>query len=227
MLSRFIRRHPQLFENLKGQLRDVLPISAAARGRLTGAFNNIHAKYFQNYVFIHIPKCGGTSVERALGLAVLNHDTALERFHALGEKRWRERVTFAVVRNPYARLASSYFYLHQPPHTEMSDLREGFRFWMSRWQMAQREGVLPNTLKTQCWWLSDEAGQPLVDIICQLENIEGDFKPVAEALGREINIRKLKENPLSVDYDDLYTPATRDMVKSLYEEDFERFGYAM
>ena len=227
MLSKFIRTHPELFERWKGRFRNALPIGAATRGRVTGAFNAIHAKHFQNYVFIHIPKCGGTSVERALGLAVLNHDTALERFHALGEKRWRERVTFSVVRNPYARLASSYFYLHQPTHTAMSELREEFRFWLFRWQSAQQENALPDALNTQCWWLSDEKGRSLVAITCRLEDIENDIQPVAKSLGREINVQKLKENPLSIDYNDLYTPATRDMIKDLYKEDFERFGYEM
>lgn len=194
---------------------------------LTATLNKFHAKYFQDFVFIHVPKCGGTSVERALGLPLLNHDTALERYRFLGEHRWRERLTFAVVRDPYARLASSYFYLHQTAKTALPDLQEEFRYWLFRWQTLREDGALPSTLRSQCWWLSDASGKQLVDHICRIEQIGEDIKPIAARLDREINVQHLKIAPQQIDYDDLYTPATRGMVKDLYREDFERFGYAM
>ncbi len=225
MFSKFISKNPKLFERWKSRLRDALPLDARTRAAVTSRFNKIHAKHFQDYVFIHIPKCGGTSVERALGLAVLNHDTARERFRSLGEKRWRNRLTFSVVRNPYTRLASSFFYLHHPEQREIAELQDEFRFWLFRWQVARTDNVLPDALQTQCWWLSDDNGTPLVDNICRIENINDDIKKIAATLGREINVQRLKENPLPIDYDDLYTPATREMVQDLYGEDFDRFGY--
>ncbi len=192
---------------------------------MTSRVNKFHAKHFQDYVFIHIPKCGGTSVERALGLAVLNHDTARERLQFIGERRWKKRLTFSVVRNPYTRLASSFFYLHQPKLETIGELQDEFRFWLFRWQVARNDNVLPDALNTQAWWLSDETGKPLVENICKIENINEDIKEIATALGREINVQRLKTNPLPIDYDDLYTPATREMVVDLYGEDFDRFGY--
>ena len=227
MFSKFIRTHPEFFERAKERVRKVLPISTETRMGVTAALNNLHAKYFQNFVFIHIPKCGGTSVERALGLPLLNHDTALERHRFLGERRWRERLTFAVVRDPYARLASSYFYLFQPTKTVLPELQEEFRHWLYRWQTLRGDGALPKALRSQCWWLSDEKGVQLVENVCRIEAIDEDIKPIAMALGREITVKQLKAAPQEIDYNDLYTVATRDMIKDLYEEDFERFGYAM
>ncbi len=225
MLSKFISNNPKRFEQWKSQLRDFLPLDAKSRVFVTSRVNRFHAKHFQDYVFIHIPKCGGTSVERALGLAVLNHDTALQRKQYLGEKRWRNRTVFSVVRNPYTRLASSFFYLHNPKEKPLADLQEEYRYWLFRWQTARNENTIPDALNTQCWWLSDENGQPLIDKICRIENINEDIKTIAATLGREINVQRLKTNPLPIDYDDLYTPATRDMVIDLYGEDFDRFGY--
>ena len=225
MLSKFISKNPKLFEQWKSRLREILPMNARSREFVTSRVNKFHAKYFQDYVFIHIPKCGGTSVERALGLAVLNHDTARQRMQYLGEKRWRDRLTFSVVRNPYTRLASSFFYLHKPKDQPLADLQEEYRYWLFRWQNAKNENAMPDALNTQCWWLSDEEGQPLIDNICQIENIDDDIKKIATSLGREINVQRLKTNPLPIDYDELYTAATREMVIDLYSEDFDRFGY--
>lgn len=62
-------------------------------------------------IFIHIPKCAGKSVEKALFnrevyRSSANHatvDTFVERH---GEDIWNEYTTFAVVRNPWDRLVS-------------------------------------------------------------------------------------------------------------------------
>ena len=62
-------------------------------------------------IFIHIPKCAGKSVEKALFNREVynssaNHatvDTFVERH---GEDIWNEYTTFAVVRNPWDRLVS-------------------------------------------------------------------------------------------------------------------------
>jgi len=79
------------------------------------------------FVFVHIHKCGGTSVGKALSSCCGPEDTALgyRRFitksfkgdlnkhsHAdhirkvIGEKAWNSYFKFAFVRNPYARTAS-------------------------------------------------------------------------------------------------------------------------
>ena len=61
------------------------------------------------YAFIHINKCGGTSVEAALGIPKV-HDTAQERREKLGVEAWDRLKNFSGVRDPYARVASLYRY---------------------------------------------------------------------------------------------------------------------
>ena len=54
------------------------------------------------YNFIHINKCGGTSVYSSLGQRYKLHDLALERKIHLKEK-WNKSFNFSVVRNPYPK----------------------------------------------------------------------------------------------------------------------------
>lgn len=61
-------------------------------------------------IFIHINKCGGSSVEEALGIPVKIHDTAAARRRKIGARRWDRAFTFTLVRHPYSKVISHYSY---------------------------------------------------------------------------------------------------------------------
>lgn len=69
-----------------------------------------------NQVFIHIPKCGGTSLTQALGQRIKLHDTAVERYNKLGAARWEDVYSFSVVRHPFDRTVSFYTFHSQTAH---------------------------------------------------------------------------------------------------------------
>ena len=87
----------------------------------------INHKY--KFIFIHVPKCGGTSIKRALypycdkwdqflgghpsvpdndGEGMHKHSRAMEIKSYATPQRWEEYFTFAFVRNPLARTLSLY-----------------------------------------------------------------------------------------------------------------------
>ena len=47
----------------------------------------LRERYLRPYVFVHINKTGGSSIERALGIT-LDHSTALEKYRQLGDAAW-------------------------------------------------------------------------------------------------------------------------------------------
>ena len=67
----------------------------------------------KKYIFIHIPKNAGTSIEASLTGAEQwkdeeKHMTAWECKTKYGEQVWHEYFSFCVVRNPWDRLLSQY-----------------------------------------------------------------------------------------------------------------------
>lgn len=153
-------------------------------------------------LFVHIPKCGGQSVEqfflKALGLTWeqryrlqlrpnddpakgpprLAHMTAAEYVELgyVSAAEFARLYKFAFVRNPWARLVSEYRY--QPFHVHRYDFRTFVlrRFPRPGWSDAYRH-VMP-----QVDYLTDRDGRLLVDFVGKLENFTADFATICSAL---------------------------------------------
>jgi chondroitin 4-sulfotransferase 11 len=225
MLTRAIQTNPKSYEKLKSQCKSLLPFSSRVKRKLSNAVSSIHQLYWEDYVFIHIPKCGGTSVERALGIPLLNHDTALERFKKIGPVRWTNRCRFTVVRNPYHRLASLFFYWEGTKIDPSENLQDRFASWLKRVERLFSDQHPNKHVLPQTWWISDQNGNSMIDIICKLESIDCDIQKVGKRLGRELRVHRIKANNTAINYDDLYNDESKAMVLRLYADDFERFGY--
>merc|ERR1711907_176565 len=78
--------------------------------------------YTDKFLYIHIPKCGGTSIEVALkatkyhngygvqnGIA-LQHLTYDEYVNSMGMKFRKDRISFTTIRHPYKRCISEYYW---------------------------------------------------------------------------------------------------------------------
>lgn len=192
-------------------------------------------------VFVHVPKCGGQSVElaflRDLGLTWktrrllmlatrpqgwggtnprLAHLKATEyvRFDYLTSEMWSEFFTFAIVRNPFARVASAYHYLE----TKEASL-ERFAASLAR---GRRSGFMD-----PAWsYVSDGNGDQLVSAWYRLEELKSRWPEIAARSGladtglphRNATGRK---KPGAV-----WTDGAIRAVRQVYAEDFARFGYA-
>lgn len=191
-------------------------------------------------VFIHVPKCGGQSVELAfldhLGLSWQNRGALLLgrkpaqwggqnrhlahlkaeeylRFGYITPLMWSQFFTFAVVRNPFARVASAFHYL-DPARESL----EAFALSLD----SKRNGFLD-----PAWhYVRGEDGRPLVSAWYRLEDL-GDNWPAIAARAR------LGRAPLphrnaggEKRREAVWTPAAIDAVQEVYAEDFNHFGYA-
>lgn len=113
-----------------------------------------------NWVFIHIPKTGGTSVRSALGMGARPyHVTAKDMWQKYPD--WTSKFSFAFVRNPWDRLVS----------------------WVHRTSTWPPDRFDQLGLEPQVDYILDEDGKPLVDFIGRFESLADDFNTICGHLG--------------------------------------------
>lgn len=182
-------------------------------------------------IFVHIPRNGGTSIIKALYTKGLAHRTAPEIYRALGPHVWNSLPSFAVIRDPIARIRSAYQYAVQGGTTEGALLRRhryisapfhNFDTFVLDWLTK----VDLRTVDRLFWpqhWFTGIAPQPSVTRLWRY----GDFNALASwltaATGQAVTIPWL--NATSPSYSpggDVSKQAAKALEK-LYGADFELF----
>ena len=183
-----------------------------------------------NLIFIHVPKCAGTTINSAI-LAAVNrgkptpalrlkrqgtHTRAVNVRKIVGERDWERCWSFGVVRNPWERLVSFYAFLR---------LRERIsgKISFQSWLVSSPRRVDRVKRTAQSSWLCDGDRQ-IVDTIFRFEHLDKVQKALSEHLGQRITFAWYKKTDHG-DYPDFYDARTRAWVERVHAEDIERFGY--
>ena len=139
-----------------------------------------------DFIFIHINKTAGSSIVDALGVP-LEHKTAQQKVDQLGRDIWDQRLTFAVVRNPWDRALSHYLHRRRTVRGELSpDSTLSFADWLEKVHNA-RDRTYRNHEQMfipQYEWLHDDGGSRLVDTVIRFESLAADFEDICVRLGR-------------------------------------------
>ena len=200
-------------------------------------------------IFIHIPKCGGSSIERALWprpedrneanlywgfiskyrnkyqTGGLQHLLASQVREEVGATIFETFYKFAFVRNPWDRIVSQFAYMQQRPdlmdYIGMSPGTE-FKAYLELIQQKEHVQWMP-----QHKFLLDEDGTLLVDQIGRLESFETDFLSILAKLKLKESAQLSHDNrserqPITEYYNDCETV---EIVADIYSEDIKLLGY--
>ncbi|HEX4342759.1 MAG TPA: sulfotransferase family 2 domain-containing protein [Verrucomicrobiae bacterium] len=201
------------------------------------------------FLFLHIDKAAGTSIQAALrpfaapkssnrlrrrqiSLGGINRLFNLHRgvefpehVHALAVKKclppkvYGELFKFAFVRNPWDRLVSRYAYLLRVEKHARHDHVKAMSGFADYLEWEIERGKM-----FQYSYVCDARGHWIVDFVGYFERLQPDFAKVCKTL--EVRAELPKNNVTShKDYRTYYTPATRDLVAKHFQRDIELFGY--
>lgn len=180
-------------------------------------------------IFIHIPKCAGTSIEIFFTgrdwvdiEPETKHFTAQQTRNFYGREVWDEYFTFSVVRNPWARFLS-FFHLIRVAEPDVV-----FDQWIR--QVCAPEGLhfRGAPVHRSMWeYVCGPDRELMVDFVAKVESLQQDFRIIVErAGGGASELPRAMVGQYNHDYRSWYTPETRDLVATRFHEDVERFGYA-
>lgn len=178
-------------------------------------------------IFVHIPKTGGSSIRELLGLPIgdYSHPTAKEYEKAFPEE-WGRFYKFAVVRNPWDRFVSAYFYNLSIAERIPNRIRRQIK----RYGKDFCGFVRDYGPKKEFLLSSSAAFRPQNDWLHGLDRI-GRFEELdtfARELSSTLNLRgELPHQNASnrESYQAYFDDETAALVGNLYEEDISRLNY--
>jgi len=185
----------------------------------------------KKYLYVHIPKTGGKSVEQLLfGQKPFNGSsnhrglkTKLRKLKRRGFDK-DDFFKFSFVRNPWDLIVSVFFYTKQDK--KFSSLTD----WLKQGIFNNGKYFLPPCMNRH-WttylsgrWLLDN-GEIGVDFIGKLENFQEDLDTVCDRIGvprqKAPHLNKSKHKHYTEYYDD----DSRDIIAKLYAKEIDYFKY--
>ncbi len=215
-------------------------------------------------IFIHIPKCAGTSIETALGhfdkhtgrggqdhrtirmieKPIFQLDTFKDKENIMEVLRrtrdffkeaenpenkvgvtaeqYKSYFKFTFVRNPWDRAFSWYKNVKRDEiHQKSLGLNEMIPFKEFLKRFAGK-----GMLRPQTYWLKNFNGNIELDFIGRFEHLEEDFREVAKRLNMPLLTLPHKIKGSSTDFRDYYDDESIRIVRKVYKEEIELFGYS-
>jgi hypothetical protein len=195
----------------------------------------------QAVTFLHIPKTAGTTIESWLNGAGsfqqllfsqkklddmlvtpqhLGYDTLTELTKSLNRPF---EYKFTVVRNPFDRIVSEFFYRIKIGNIQLGGNAESlFSAWivhnLKKYQKTPE--LLDNHLRPQSYYVSND-----VEIFKFEDGIENVLSSVGDRIGIQGNV-EVKPQKVGEKKSVRWSSTAIQMVLELYEQDFERFDYS-
>jgi hypothetical protein len=200
------------------------------------------------FIFVHIPKCAGTSIEKALIPIVSRHSDFSDfepeearRFWLPGSRGLQhsklyqyqtcfplpEFFKFAFVRNPWDRAVSQILYLQRTHGRTLfpgDDYKRHIRTYCTTRAMVAAQDLAASQLD----YLRDATGRIQMDFIGRFESLASDFRALALKLGLE-DVPMLPHVFSSAPrhpYQFYYDSESAEWIRERFADDIDLFGYA-
>ena len=206
----------------------------------------------RGYIFVHIPKTGGTAMALALEARAKKDDVmigdtpkALKRRHRVNGSKAAGRVwkhatlsdidglysvedlaplfAFTLVRNPWDRMVSYYHWLQEQDFDHPAvTLAKTLEF-----SGFLRHPQIAASLRANpaARYMTRADGVEQCNAYVRIEHLQDDLAPVHDHLGFELQLERVNSSQRRSDYRGYYSDETAQIVADVCDADITRFGY--
>ncbi len=181
-------------------------------------------------LFVHIPKTAGISVCQAIyGTKALFGHAPASGWRTFDPERFGRLFTFSLMREPSDRFFSAFYFLRNGALTEKDnafgqrvikpfDNPDALLIAMKRNPVLRARVMSWVHFTPQTWYLTDRAGQVIVDYIGRVETFDDSMAEIAARLGKPYTPThsNASKRPRTLDL----SPPARAMLDHLYADDF-------
>jgi len=206
----------------------------------------------RRYIFVHIPKTGGTAMALALEARALADDILIGDTPKARRRRGRLKgvetrgrlwkhsslaeidgliapdeiaalFSFTMVRNPWDRMVSYYSWL-RGQRFDHPAVRRAQALAFAGFVAAPETQAVWAALPARAY-LTDAGGVERSCLAIRLEQWRADAVPLWDHLGFSLELKQVNASARGCDYRDYYGQATARIVARISAEDIARFGY--
>ncbi len=153
-----------------------------------------------------------------------NHMPATRIRELIGEERWRDYFKFCVVRNPFDRVVSLFWFNPSPvlkllKEADFDEVKRIFTEWI-------RQAALPNDRS-----IYTIAGDLAVDDVIEYDRLHTDLERVCKRLGIPWEVTRLARYKSDYrvrreHFSEYYCPETEALVRHQFAWEIDHFGYS-
>jgi hypothetical protein len=241
-------RHPVKYLRFNDKILNVAMETGAFFMRKASVFGNSYSanlKYAKKIIslpkkekyiiYVHIPKNGGCSVKKLFNgygrFFNFSHKTAKEIYKEVGGDVWEESFKISLVRNPWDRVLSAYYFFAVGGLSKFNDEEKAREVGISidkafsKWIIENESNFMNPKFPfagTPVWQHFKKQIQYInrpIDCIVKLEELgKKESSPFKVNLPKENSSEHLT-------YHELYTTDAKAIIAKAYEEDIEAFRY--
>ena len=189
--------------------------------------------YNNKYVFLHIPRTGGTIIEKKLRekysqdyygedkIGLSKQHYTLDKL--ISNKDKNNIFVFTFVRNPFDRILSSYLNYtinNTPDFDKYIDMVKN----VVENKLYLCEGAINTNDISHYTPMTTMIGNYKLDFIGKFENYENDIKKLSE-ISEMKNLNETKINKRNIDYRKFYNERNKKIISELYKDDLKEFNY--
>ena len=173
-------------------------------------------------IFIHVPKCAGTSIEKTLGGREFGGHSYATSIREKYSREWERYYKFSIVREPLSRFSSAYRYLkerryHKALSNDKIILSRDINDYIQNYFL--KDSVLH--LQQQVNFICD--GDKILVDTYPFEDLENSWKTILMKLNQ--HYKPLPTMNKSKDYTITYDRDSLNILEEVYKKDFELLGY--
>lgn len=187
--------------------------------------------FWEKPLFVHIPKTAGNSIHETADVSSAMGHRSIRFYRKKLPAHKAMPFSFSVVRNPYDRLCSSFYYLKKGGNSmydqkwarknlsAYADVNDFVQNGLKKEKINRFFHFLP-----QLHFITGKDGDLAVDFIMRFERLNEDWKKLAPKLQVSAELPK-KNVTESGSKTAALTRKSRELVHQFYRSDFSKLGY--